>query len=76
MKILTKDEFNGLKVIEQVEYINELCKDRGIDPYLRIENGNVIDIDSGETIEERDLFDYALDLNIEATDLQGKVFAD
>ena len=76
MKILTKDEFNGLKVIEQVEYINELCKNRGIDPYLRIENGNIIDIDSGETIEEISFFDYALDLNIEATDLQGKVFAD
>jgi hypothetical protein len=75
MKILTKDEFNALTEYGQYTYINNLCECAGIDHYLAIhEYGAVIDVDSGE--EATNLIDYALDLNIEATDLQGKVFAD
>ncbi len=76
MKTVSKDEFLGMDHYDKVEYINNLCRENGVDPYLKIENGNVIDIDSGETIEQISFFDYALDLNIEGTALQGKVFTD
>lgn len=73
MKTLSKDEFKDLTEREQAEYINDLCRANGIDPYLTI-GDEIVDNDSNEVVE--DLFDYALDLNIEATDLRGKVFAD
>ncbi|HAR80447.1 MAG TPA: hypothetical protein DCR21_06400 [Succinivibrionaceae bacterium] len=74
MKTLTKDEFTALTETEQARYINALCAANHIDPpYLTIAD-EIVDKDSGEVVE--DLFDYALDLNIEATDLRGKVFAD
>ena len=73
MKTLSKDDFLALTEREQAEYINDLCKANKLDPFLTIDD-EIIDNDSGEIVT--DLFDYALDINIEATDLKGKVFTD
>lgn len=74
MKTLTKDEFLTLSEKKQALYINALCAANHIDPpYLTI-GDEIVDNDDGEVV--KDLFDYALEIHIEATDLRGKVFAD
>ena len=74
--MITKETFKTMAQTEQAEYINAECVKAGVVPYLRIENGNVIDRDSEDVIEEREMFDYALDLHNEATAVQGKLFYD
>lgn len=74
MQTLTRDEFNLLLDFEQVNYINNLCQSRGCRKFLQYRRGKIIDLDSGEQVH--DIYDYALDLHYEATDLQGLVFSD
>lgn len=74
MQALTRDEFNQLVDFEQVNYINNLCQSQGCRKFLRYQRGQIIDADSGESVNN--IYDYALDLHYEATDLHGLVFSD
>ena len=73
MKTLTKDEFLRLDTIEQMDYINEhALKYNGREWLYLDDNHNIIDVDSELPVDN--LFDYALDVHYEGTDLQGKLF--
>ena len=75
MKTITKDEFLKLGTIEQMDYINEHALKYNGREWLYIDdNNNIIDIDSDDPVDN--LFDYALNMHYEATDLQGKLFLD
>ena len=75
MKTLTKDEFLKLDTIEQMDYINEHAQKYNGREWLYIgDNNDIYDVDNNQ--EVNNLFDYALDMYYEATDLQGKLFLD
>ena len=74
MKLLTKDEFLSLTDREQANYLNDLAVFLGTDKPTYEKDDQIYDRDSYTVIE--DLFDYALDLNYNATDFENKVFAD
>ena len=75
MKTLTKDEFLRLDTIEQIDYINERAlKYNGREWLYLDDNHNIIDVDSELPVDN--LFDYALDMHYECTDLQGKLYLD
>ena len=77
MKTLSKDEFLKLDTDEQIDYINEHAKKHSHKEWLYYRDGEIYDIDDAENpINENDLFDYALNVHYEATDLQGKLFLD
>ena len=74
MKLLTRDEFLSLTDREQANYLNDLAVFLGTDKPTYEKDDQIYDRDSDTVIE--DLFDYALDLNYDATDFENKVFAD
>lgn len=75
MKTITTDDFLKLSTIEQMDYINEHALKYNGREWLYIDdNNNIIDIDPEQPVDN--LFDYALDMHYEATDLQGKLFVD
>ena len=74
MKLLTRDEFLGLTDREQANYLNDLAVSLGTDKLTYEKDDQIYDRDSDTVI--KDLFDYALDLNYDATDFENKVFAD
>ena len=74
MKLLTRDEFLSLTDREQANYLNDLAVFLGTDKLTYEKDDQIYDRDSDTVIE--DLFDYALDLNYDATDFENKVFAD
>ena len=75
MKTITKDDFLKLGTIEQMDYINKHALKYNGREWLDIDdNNNIIDIDSDDPVDN--LFDYALELHYEATDVQGKLFLD
>ena len=75
MKTITTDDFWKLSTYEQMDYINEHALKYNCREWLDIDdNNNIIDIDSNDPVDN--LFDYALELHYEATDVQGKLFLD
>ena len=77
MKTLTKDDFLKLSTYEQMSYINEHTLKYNGREWLNIDNNNnIIDVDAGSDYPVDNLFDYALDMHCEATDVQGKLFLD
>lgn len=74
MKLLTRDEFLGLTDRDQAKYLNNLAIFLGTDKPTYEKDDQIYDCDSDTVI--KDLFDYALDLNYNATDFENKVFAD
>ena len=74
MKLLTRDEFLELTDREQANYLNDLAVSLGTDKPTYEKDDQIYDRDSDTVI--KDLFDYALDLNYDATDFENKVFAD
>ena len=77
MNTLTKDEFNALSIHEQADYINYFAKKYAGREFLYLTGlGNYNDVDDPESGHIDNLFDYALELHYEATDLQGKLFLD
>ena len=78
MKLLTKDEVQALDHYQMAEYLNEVCKANGVDPFLVWHDGKLFDAEDleNEIVDKWDLYNVLLDYDNEATDLQGKVFAD
>lgn len=78
MKLLTKDEVMGMSMHQMSEYLNKVCKANNIEPFLVWQDGTLFDADDMESpiSDAPELFDMLLDYDNEATDLQGKVFAD
>ncbi len=74
MKLLTRNDFLGLTDKDQAKYLNDLADFLGIDKTTYEKDDLIFDRDSGTVIDN--LFDYALDLNYNPTDFEGKVFAD
>ena len=75
MKTITKDEFLKLSTYKQMDYINEHALKYNGREWLYIDDyNNIIDVDSNDPVD--DLFDYALELHHEATDVQGILFLD
>lgn len=75
MKTITKNDFLKLGTIEQMDYINEHALKYSGREWLYIDdNNNIIDVDSEQPVDN--LFDYALNMHYEGTDLQGKLFLD
>lgn len=75
MKTITKDDFLKLNTYEQMDYINEHAFEYNGREWLYMDDyNNIIDVDSNDPVDN--LFDYALELHYETTDVQGKLFLD
>lgn len=82
MKLLKYTDFERQSVVEMAEYINQLCDEKGLRHYFKIDNGKVYDIvfDDETPMTEIDsaeeMAGLCLDYHNEPTDLQSQIFAE